>query len=289
MVRILHLSDTHSLHRHIEHFCLPVGSPLPVPLPPADIFVLTGDFTDHGNDKEIRSACEWLRQIADRYRHMLVIPGNHDWWNTLSLVQHGKLRAQDVVSPGWYYRKMQSFGLPANCRVLDHEEVNIDGLRIWGSPWCPWNPGKASDGVGNRWAPAEQQMARAAGKNHRFDEIPNGIDVLLTHGPAGMVMDCTGCPGKGWGSSKALRQAIYRAKPRAHLFGHLHEQRGIWTKGPKGYVGGIEYRRQPGSNPFPTNGPPADYPCEIISCNAMQNHPELEKKKNAHRRATPND
>eukprot|EP00746_Dinoflagellata_sp_MGD_P139599 gnl/MRDRNA2_/MRDRNA2_73044_c0_seq2.p1 gnl/MRDRNA2_/MRDRNA2_73044_c0~~gnl/MRDRNA2_/MRDRNA2_73044_c0_seq2.p1 ORF type:complete len:359 (+),score=41.10 gnl/MRDRNA2_/MRDRNA2_73044_c0_seq2:100-1176(+) len=280
MVRILHLSDTHAMHWDIEHLCLPVGSPLPKPLPPADIFVLTGDFTNHGNDDEIESFCKWLQQIADRYHHMLVIPGNHDWWKTILLVKRGKLSAQDVVSPGWYRRKMQSFGLPANCRVLDHEEVNIDGLRIWGSPWCPWHAGGSPDSVGKRFAPAEQHIAEAACKGHRFDEIPNGIDVLLTHGPARMVMDCTGHPGGCWGSSKALAQAIYRAQPRAHLFGHLHEQRGIWTRGPQGYVGEIEYRKRPDSNPFPTNGPPGtDYPCEIISCNAMMNHPGIEQKK----------
>lgn len=63
------------------------------------------------------------------------------------------------------------------------------------------------------------------------------------------------------------------ACPRAHLFGHLHEQRGLWHKTADGFKGGIEYRATPESVPYPTTGPPpADYPCELVSCNAMSNH-----------------
>jgi len=63
-----------------------------------------------------------------------------------------------------------------------------------------------------------------------------------------------------------------------HLFGHLHEQRGLWKKGPHGFEGGIEYRKRPNAAPFVTSGPPpANYPCEIVSCNAMQNHQDEQR------------
>ena len=35
-----------------------------------------------------------------------------------------------------------------------------------------------------------------------------------------------------WGSSQELLKAIYRVKPKVHLFGHIHEQRGHWNKVP---------------------------------------------------------
>merc|ERR1712232_1291506 len=106
-----------------------------------------------------------------------------------------------------------------------------------------------------------------------------GIDILLTHGPATDIMDCTGntTQGRGWGSSKRLFQAILRAKPRAHLFGHLHEQIGLWSKTALEYEGGIEYRVPGATQPFPTIGPPPpEYPCELVCCNAMCNHEGLD-------------
>merc|ERR1712216_560208 len=112
-----------------------------------------------------------------------------------------------------------------------------------------------------------------------FEMIPDDLDILLTHGPATDIMDCVGSTrmGQGWGSSRRLLQAIWRAKPRAHLFGHLHEQRGLWTKEVSGYKGGIEYTVPGEKHPFPTIGPPPpDYPCELVSCNAMCSHPRLD-------------
>jgi hypothetical protein len=74
----------------------------------------------------------------------------------------------------------------------------------------------------------------------------------------------------------------------AHLFGHLHEQRGYWQKtavcdpddpcSPKHWLwtGGCEYEAQPGVK-WPTFPPPGiDYGCEFISCNAMKNHGGLD-------------
>merc|ERR1712048_873189 len=76
-----------------------------------------------------------------------------------------------------------------------------------------------------------------------------------------------------WGSSQDLNEAIKRARPRVHLFGHLHEQRGVWQRDSSGdYVGGVEYEATQGQ-PFPTTGPPPkDWPCDLVSCNAMCNH-----------------
>merc|ERR1712118_254589 len=109
----------------------------------------TGDFSDHGSDEQIADFVAWLSEIADRFAYILVIPGNHDWYVTVDRVGHGTLSAEDVVSPGFMQRKFRSCGLPENCRVLDHEEVNIKGLRIWGSSWCPWHPCGNPDGVAN--------------------------------------------------------------------------------------------------------------------------------------------
>ena len=47
-----------------------------------------------------------------------------------------------------------------------------------------------------------------------------------------------------WGSSLPLLTALKRAKPRAHLFGHVHAQRGYWEKSLDGSMsGGVQYAK----------------------------------------------
>ena len=141
-----------------------------------------------------------------------------------------------------------------------------------------------------------------------------GVDVLVTHDapfgifdmPLGTIgpirltdPDRTG--GGHWGSSHQLLDAIYRIKPKVHLFGHIHEQRGHWDRRCWGrqvrasartggsFQGGVEYRPSPQSGQvFRPNGPPAsNYPVEVgavgekrlwqvESNNAMANQPAVD-------------
>jgi len=262
-VRIAHFSDTHNLHRSIES---------DFGLPEADVMLHTGDFSDQGSDAEISDFDAWLGEVCrKRYAHIVVIPGNHDWWSTLREVEAGRLRPEAAVQRQYMQSKLR------NARVLCHEEVELFGLRIFGSSWSPWQMDASPDSLGR--SPARQATLEAwqeaGGKADVFSSLPKNVDVLMTHGPADRILDCLGEPGQSWGSSKKLRKAIRKAKPRMHLFGHLHEQRGEYRRGPAGYEGGVEYSWQ--GEPFPTTGPPpADYPCELISCNAMCNHPGIE-------------
>lgn len=50
-VRIIHISDTHCLHRTIED---------EFPLPEGDILIHTGDFTNRGHDHEFEDFNNWL-------------------------------------------------------------------------------------------------------------------------------------------------------------------------------------------------------------------------------------
>ena len=95
--------------------------------------------------------------------------------------------------------------------------------------------------------------------------------------------------GGHWGSSHQLLDAIYRIKPKVHLFGHIHEQRGHWDRIGDSFQGGVEYRPSPQSGQvFRPNGPPANnYPVEagavgekrpwqVESNNAMANQPAVD-------------
>jgi predicted phosphodiesterase len=234
------------------------------PLPDADIFLHTGDFTNHGSLEQLRSVNAWFGKIKHRFKHMLVIPGNHD-------VLRGRVDFEDVLT---------------NVTVLNHEIANAVlqqfGLRVYGSPWCLWqdpgDPGSECN-LYHKIPVADDPLER--------------VDILMTHGPADGIFDTahyeeartkkkkkklrtqveTTIKCYSWGSSADLNDAIKRARPRVHLFGHLHEQRGFWQRNSEGdYVGGVEYEPVAGQR-FPTTGPPPEgWPCDLVSCNAMCNH-----------------
>lgn len=233
VVRFLHISDTHGLHRQVEEL---------FPMPEADILIHTGDFTDTGSAEEFSDFNTWLGELSQRYPHIIVIFGNHEYKGDFD-----------------HQRTKQ---LLPNATVLNHESIDVLGLRIFGSSWV----------YGHKAAsPGDNRVP------HRFDEIPNDIDVLLTHGSPFGIMDCCELRTIQWGGSEALCQAILRARPRVHLFGHMHEQRGLWWHAKnEQFQGGIEYDIG-GGKVHPTWEPPAsDYPCELISCNAMKNHPRID-------------
>ena len=276
---IVHISDTHGLHRAIES-----GG---FQLPAADLLVHTGDFTDTGADGEFAEFDAWCAEVEARYTHgVVVIAGNHEYKAPLQRIAEGRLPPADVCGAGFVQSRLR------HARSLHHETLVVEGLRIYGSPWVPWSrasdPDAAGHGAGHGAARAAGCAAGAAA--HRFGDVPPGTDVLLTHGPARGILDTLeGHVGSSWGSSTALLAAVYRAKPVAHLFGHLHEQRGQWlrpaatsaapdaacTPGPR-HVGGVEYQAAPGV-PYATSGPPpADYPATLVSCAAMKNHPGVD-------------
>ncbi len=99
MIRtILHLSDTHGLHRDLGN------------LPDADVIVHSGDFTMDGTENEVFDFIEWFSGLPHRYK--LFVAGNHD----VCLYQ------------------AQLEGLPANMFYLYYSGVDIEGIYFYGIP-----------------------------------------------------------------------------------------------------------------------------------------------------------
>merc|ERR1712137_759033 len=103
----------------------------------------------------------------------------------------------------------QSF-LPA-ALYLEDSEALVAGLRIYGSPYTPKFCGA--------W-----QLATEAAAEQKWTAVPSGLDILITHGPPQGVLDDVG-RGCHVGCA-ALRRCVRDAKPRFHLFGHIHEEGG---------------------------------------------------------------
>lgn len=161
-------------------------------VPDGDVFIHAGDLTMRGTRPELEEVAQWLKRLP--HRHKVVVAGNHDF-----LFENEPAAARALFRDFLY---------------LEDAEVTVEGLRIWGSPWQPWF---------HSWA---FNLHRGAPIDEKWKLIPEGLDILVTHGPpAGYGDRCF--DGREVGCEDLLRH-LGRTKPRYHLFGHIHEARGQW-------------------------------------------------------------
>jgi len=162
-------------------------------LPPGDALIHAGDFTMRGAPLEVAAFGAWLE--TQPFAHKIVIAGNHDF-----LFEREPETARGL--------------LPLEVHYLRDSEVTLEGLRFWGSPWQPWFLD---------WAFNLQRGPEIAEK---WALIPEGIDVLITHGPPMGTADRT-VNGEDVGCAD-LAAAMARVKPRLSVFGHIHEGYGVY-------------------------------------------------------------
>ena len=159
-------------------------------IPEGDLLVVAGDVTGRGSLAELDQVDAWLATLP--HPHKVLIAGNHDFGFELDPpAARARIR---------------------HATYLQDEEVTLGGLRIWGSPWQP---------VFFDWA---FNLPRGAPLREKWDAIPVGIDVLVTHGPPRGILDRT-ARGEDVGDDDLLA-AVLRVRPRLHVFGHIHEARG---------------------------------------------------------------
>ena len=166
-------------------------------VPAGDVLVHAGDLCRGGDLDELREAAGWLATLP--HAHVVVIAGNHD-------------RAFEA-EPG-AARALLAEVAP-RVRYLQDDGVTIDGVRFWGSPWQP---------AYNDWA---FNLPRGEALAARWRLIPDGVDVLVTHGPPAGIGDRS--PWAKRGGCADLRARVQQARPRLHLFGHIHTDGGAWT------------------------------------------------------------
>jgi Icc-related predicted phosphoesterase len=272
-VRLLHLSDTHGLHRTLER---------QYPLSSADILLHTGDFTDHGTDDEFADFNEWLGGLRSRFKYIVIIAGNHEW-KAVEKAKHVSEIPVCIKDGSFLSREYLKDRLPNATHVLDHELVEIMGIRIYGSSWCPWHAKEDLDNhVLTQQRPGlalayRKWLEKGGIERCRFHEIPNNVDVLLTHGAARGILDRMEGTLNAYGSSQVLKDIIQRRRPQVHLFGHIHEQRGHWIRTPRGnFYGGVEYQPAAGVPWNSYQGPTPEYPCQLVACTALKNHNGLD-------------
>lgn len=174
-------------------------------LPEGDLLILAGDYTAAGTLTQWYDFFEWLKD--QKYSSKILIAGNHD-----SFFESGFPKNQ-VEANDW--KDVVDFlDIDIDFEYLCDSGTEVEGLKIWGTPWTPIfervNPKCTS------FMNTEQYL------EERFNLIPDDLDILITHGPMRHMLDANR-DGEACGSS-ALHDAIDRAKPRYHIFGHIHEQ-----------------------------------------------------------------
>lgn len=168
-----------------------------VRVPDGDILVHAGDMLAHGSLDELDRAVRWLAAFPHRVK--IVVAGNHE----VCLQKHPAAARAMLEDAGLVY--------------LEDRAADIEGLRFYGSPWQPRF---------RIWAFGAARGAELAAK---WAMIPEGLDVLVTHGPPyGFgdrivwrdLMRHVGCVD--------LLARVHEIAPRVHLFGHIHQDPGRW-------------------------------------------------------------
>lgn len=139
----------------------------------------------------------WLQQV--KAKHKIVILGNHDRWGE----QDSNI---DI--------------LRNECTVLCNEDVVVNGLKIWGSPY--------SLQTTSSWRPYRPFRAKEDALELIYKKIPDDVDIIISHTPPWRVLDFDSSGGvelsldyQNWGS-RALATRLKDFKHKIVIVGHAH-------------------------------------------------------------------
>lgn len=164
----------------------------------ASIIILAGDIMGGGMDSDEagyryleNEFFPWCRENGDK--QIIITAGNHD----------------KFLFRMWVMKK--NLHWPSNCSYLIDKGRTIDGIKMYGTPWCLKNrPG--------RFEADEAKLAEI------FKNIPDNLDILITHQPPyipGEKVDYSEWSGTHEGS-KELTEVLLKKKPKVVICGHVH-------------------------------------------------------------------
>lgn len=183
------MSDSHTKHHQITDDLMEIyhehGD---------DIILLhAGDVSSRGYITEINDFTNWFGKLPFIYK--VFIAGNHDF---------GFEDVRHQNEPG--------IVIPQGVIYLQDEMVDVNGVKIYGSPWQP------------RFFDWAFNVDRGEAIAKKWEKIPTDADIIITHGPVHGIVDATpqglrvGC--------EELYKKMVELKPKIHLSGHIHHSRG---------------------------------------------------------------
>lgn len=174
---------------------------IPPEIPDCDLVLFAGDMgigETFSHDPEVL-VVDWNNWMVDQ-PPMVAVAGNHDFENQVKIMK---------FLP-WQY--------------LEDEMVEVEGLKIWGSPWS--NP------FGYGWAFNMEEEDQV----ELFKQIPDDVDIIISHGPPKGLRDTVSYfDGLAWVNkgvgSDALRQRMEQLENlKLVACGHIHPQYGLQKK-----------------------------------------------------------
>ena len=210
MIKIGCLSDIHGYVYDLQTKCYPE----------IELLIIAGDLcpTD-----EVMYQEEWLeynyqnifmnKKIFPDLQEIIIVPGNHDYWierhydDFLTLIKIFGYSTKVLVDEGYEYIS----------------GITGESVKIYGNPrtslWLHAFPHKPG--------------------NTDILEIPEGIDILVTHeAPRIYQLECIKQSQRWYGKDEpgnlALSQRVLEINPKYHVFGHIHYPE-------RGEVSGIKF------------------------------------------------
>ena len=192
-MRIWHISDTHTYHNLLE---------VPTDI---DMVIFSGDCSNpkdpYPNEVEVRGFIDWFASLKIQYK--IFVAGNHD-----TSIEN------KFVTPEDFARR--------NIIYLENEDVIIDGIKIFGSPYTPT--------FGHGWSFNKDRTKLERIWRNIIDE---DVDIVITHGPPRGTLDLSfdragnleRC------GDKSLLNRVMEVNPKLCLFGHIHNHQDIINQG----------------------------------------------------------
>lgn len=175
-----------------------------------DVLIVAGDLTKSNKQWQYLEFRNWLR-VQD-YKHIILVCGNHD----------------GCIEDGLFYFSDDWMG----CTYLRDEEVIIEGLKFYGSPWTAQFPKINPDccAFTVKYHDHTDEILEECWK-----KIPDDTDILITHCPPYGIFDgikkikYSGRSNtiEHVGSQSLKKHVKDRIKPKLHVFGHIHEHGGL--------------------------------------------------------------
>jgi predicted phosphohydrolase len=194
-VKIVCLSDTHLQH----DFDVPEG----------DVLLHAGDATFQGDVGELNRFFNWFNALPHKTK--IYVPGNHDW-----LFQTNPSLARSLNT-----EPSTKILIDQECILQENEGAK--SFKVYGSPWQPEFGG---------WA---FNLSRAGLDLYdKWNQIPDDVDILITHGPPQKILDLA--YDREVGCYDLARRVETLKNLKLHVFGHIHYSYGTAIKGNTRFV-----------------------------------------------------